>query len=377
MKFDEVDLIEPIRTALKKIGVSEMTEIQEKAIPILFQKKEVIAKAPTGTGKTYAFGIPIITEIDPELEATQALILCPTRELCTQLRDEMRALSQDMPQIHVAAVYGGQPIRRQIEALQKNPQIVVATPGRLIDHYKHRNIRLNRVAVTILDEADEMLDMGFFKDVRFILDQLPKRNRLSMFSATISRPVMDIGWLYQRDPAEIVVEPVKENKPKIAQFGLRATGTQKILDLMQLVRVVKPERAIIFCNTKYQTGSLCDQLVRKGFFAKCIHGDMAQPMRNKIMNEYKAGGFQLLVVTDVAARGIDITGVDAVINFDVPQENEYYIHRIGRTGRAKQEGKAYTFFWDNDKAHLDDILHYTKSEMRYLKFDENGELTDA
>lgn len=163
MKFDEVDLIEPIRTALKKIGVSEMTEIQEKAIPILFQKKEVIAKAPTGTGKTYAFGIPIITEIDPELEATQALILCPTRELCTQLRDEMRALSQDMPQIRVAAVYGGQPIRRQIEALQKNPQIVVATPGRLIDHYKHRNIRLNRVAVTILDEADEMLDMGFLR----------------------------------------------------------------------------------------------------------------------------------------------------------------------------------------------------------------------
>lgn len=377
MKFDELDLIEPLRTAIKKIGVSEMTEIQEKAIPVLLQKKEVIAKAPTGTGKTYAFGIPIITEIDPELEATQALILCPTRELCTQLRDEMRALSRSMPQIRVAAVYGGQPIRRQIEALQKNPQIVVATPGRLIDHYKHRNIRLNKVTMTVLDEADEMLDMGFFKDVRFILDQLPKRNRLSMFSATISRPVMDIGWLYQRDPVEIVVEPVKENKPKISQFGLRATGTQKILDLMQLVRVVKPERAIIFCNTKYQTGSLCDQLVRKGFSAKCIHGDMAQPLRNKIMNEYKAGGFQLLVVTDVAARGIDVTGVDAVINFDVPQENEYYIHRIGRTGRAKQEGKAYTFFWDNDKAHLDDILHYTKSEMRYLKLDENGELTDA
>lgn len=377
MKFDELDLIEPIRTALTKIGVSEMTEIQEKAIPVLLQKKEVIAKAPTGTGKTYAFGIPIITGIDPEIKAPQALILCPTRELCTQLRDEMRALSQDIPQIRVAAVYGGQPIRRQIEALQKNPQIVVATPGRLIDHYKHHNIRLNRIAVTVLDEADEMLDMGFFKDVRFILDQLPKKNRLSMFSATISRPVMDIGWLYQRDAAELVVEPVKENKPKIVQFGLRATGTQKILDLMQLVRVVKPERAIIFCNTKYQTGSLCDQLVRKGFSAKCIHGDMAQPLRNKIMNEYKSGGFQLLVVTDVAARGIDVTGVDAVINFDVPQENEYYIHRIGRTGRAKQEGKAYTFFWDNDKAHLDQILHYTKSEMRYLKFNENGELTDA
>lgn len=377
MKFDELDLIEPIRTALTKIGVSEMTEIQEKAIPVLLQKKEVIAKAPTGTGKTYAFGIPIITGIDPEIKAPQALILCPTRELCTQLRDEMRALSQDIPQIRVAAVYGGQPIRRQIEALQKNPQIVVATPGRLIDHYKHHNIRLNRIAVTVLDEADEMLDMGFFKDVRFILDQLPKKNRLSMFSATISRPVMDIGWLYQRDAAELVVEPVKENKPKIVQFGLCATGTQKILDLMQLVRVVKPERAIIFCNTKYQTGSLCDQLVRKGFSAKCIHGDMAQPLRNKIMNEYKSGGFQLLVVTDVAARGIDVTGVDAVINFDVPQENEYYIHRIGRTGRARQEGKAYTFFWDNDKAHLDQILHYTKSEMRYLKFNENGELTDA
>ena len=377
MNFDEIGLIAPIQTALAKIGVSEMTEIQEKAIPVLLQKREVIAKAPTGTGKTYAFGIPIITEIDLNVRAPQALILCPTRELCTQLRDEMRALAQDMPEIRVAAVYGGQPIRRQIDALQKNPQIVVATPGRLIDHWKHHNIRLNRIAVTILDEADEMLDMGFFKDVRFILDQLPPKNRLSMFSATISRPVMDIGWLYQRDPVELVVEPVKENKPKIAQFGLRSTGTQKILDLMQLIRTIKPERAIIFCNTKYQTGSLCDQLVRKGFSAKCIHGDMAQALRNKIMSEFKAGGFQLLVVTDVAARGIDITGVDAVINFDIPQENEYYIHRIGRTGRAKKEGKAYTFFWDNDKAHLDQILHYTKFEMQYLKFDENGELTDA
>ena len=303
--------------------------------------------------------------------------MCPTRELCTQLRDEMRALAQMIPEIRVAAVYGGQPIRKQIEALQKKPQIVVATPGRLIDHYKHRNIRLNNIAVTVLDEADEMLDMGFFKDVRFILDQLPKKNRLSMFSATISRPVMDIGWLYQRDPEELVVEPVEENKPKIAQYGLRATGTQKILDVMQLIRVVAPERAIIFCNTKYQTGSLCDQLVRKGFSAKCIHGDMAQSLRNKIMNEYKAGAFQLLVVTDVAARGIDVTGVDAVINFDVPQENEYYIHRIGRTGRAKQEGKAYTFFWDNDWLHLDDILRYTKSEMTMLKLTENGELVEA
>ena len=272
MNFDEIGLIAPIQTALAKIGVSEMTEIQEKAIPVLLQKREVIAKAPTGTGKTYAFGIPIITEIDLNVRAPQALILCPTRELCTQLRDEMRALAQNMPEIRVAAVYGGQPIRRQIDALQKNPQIVVATPGRLIDHWKHHNIRLNRIAVTILDEADEMLDMGFFKDVRFILDQLPPKNRLSMFSATISRPVMDIGWLYQRDPVELVVEPVKENKPKIAQFGLRSTGTQKILDLMQLIRTIKPERAIIFCNTKYQTGSLCDQLVRKGFSAKCIHG---------------------------------------------------------------------------------------------------------
>ncbi len=377
MKFTEIELIEPIQKALEKIGVSEMTEIQEKAIPVLLQKKEVIAKAPTGTGKTFAFGIPIITQIDLSIEAPQALILCPTRELCTQLRDEMRALAQMIPEIRVAAVYGGQPIRKQIEALQKKPQIVVATPGRLIDHYKHRNIRLNHISVTVLDEADEMLDMGFFKDVRFILDQLPKKNRLSMFSATISRPVMDIGWLYQRDPEELVVEPVEENKPKIMQYGLRATGTQKILDVMQLIRVVAPERAIIFCNTKYQTGSLCDQLVRKGFSAKCIHGDMAQSLRNKIMSEYKAGAFQLLVVTDVAARGIDVTGVDAVINFDVPQENEYYIHRIGRTGRAKQEGKAYTFFWDNDKLHLEDILRYTKSEMTMLKINENGELTEV
>lgn len=378
MQYDAPMLIEPIRRALYDAGIREMTQIQNETIPVMLEGKEVIAKAPTGTGKTFAFGIPILQTINREEKKTQAVILCPTRELCVQLRDEMRVLAAHLPEIRIAAVYGGQPMRRQIEQLRKHPQIVVATPGRLIDHYRHKNVSFADVTVTVLDEADEMLDMGFFKDVRYLLDQMPKVSKLSMFSATISRPVMDIGWLYQRDPVEITVLPVEENKPKILQYGIEATGTKKIFDLFALIRNIAPEKAIIFCNTKYQTASLTEQLVKRGgFTAKCIHGDMAQPLRNKIMTSYKAGEFALLVVTDVAARGIDVTGVDAVINFDVPQENEYYIHRIGRTGRAKQEGKAYTFFSQNDKAHLLNILHYTKSEFTMVKIDAEGRLVSA
>ena len=378
MQYNAPMLIEPIRRALYDAGIREMTQIQNETIPVMLEGKEVIAKAPTGTGKTFAFGVPILQTINREVNKTQAVILCPTRELCVQLRDEMHVLAAHLPEVRIAAVYGGQPMRRQIEQLQKHPQIVVATPGRLIDHYRHKNVSFANVTVTVLDEADEMLDMGFFKDVRYLLDQMPKTSKLSMFSATISRPVMDIGWLYQRDPVEITVLPVEENKPKILQYGIEATGTKKIFDLFALIRNIAPEKAIIFCNTKYQTASLTEQLVKRGgFTAKCIHGDMAQPLRNKIMASYKAGEFALLVVTDVAARGIDVTGVDAVINFDVPQENEYYIHRIGRTGRAKQEGKAYTFFSQNDKAHLLNILHYTKSELTMMKIDAEGRLVPA
>ncbi len=374
MNYEEIPLSPEIINAVKEMGFSEMTEIQQKAIPVMLEGREVIAKAPTGTGKTCAFGIPIIERINPEEKCLQAVILCPTRELCTQLRDNFRSLCRFKPEIKVVAAYGGQPIHKQIEALKQNPQIVVATPGRMIDHIKHHTIRVNKVQTAVLDEADEMLDMGFFKDVRWILDQFPKTMKLSMFSATISRPVMDIGWLYQRDAEEIVVQPVEESKPQITQYALKSAGTKKILDMIQILRLKEYQRSIIFCNTKYQTQSLAGQLEERGFSVSCINGDMLQSQRNKIMADYKAGKFQLLVVTDVAARGIDINDVDAVFNFDVPQENEYYVHRIGRTGRAKKSGVSYTFYSDSDKSHFDEIIRYTRSEVEFVALNEQGEL---
>lgn len=374
MKYEELKLSPEILKAVQKMGFSEMTEIQEKAIPILMENREVIAKAPTGTGKTCSFGIPIIESIDLEQNFPQALVLCPTRELCTQLRDDFRKLAQFKPGIKIVALYGGQPIRRQIDALHQNPQILIATPGRLMDHIRHHAVSVRQIRRAVLDEADEMLDMGFFKDVRWILDQLPKEMKLSMFSATISRPVMDIGWLYQRDAEEIIVQPVEDSKPKIDQYAIKSTGTKKIEELVYLIKKLDFHRMIVFCNTKYQTASLCGQLSDRGLSANCIHGDMMQSQRNKIMSDYKEGKFEVLVVTDVAARGIDVTGVDAVFNFDVPQENEYYLHRIGRTGRAKHSGVAYTFYSDSDRAHLNDIIRHTRSEVQFVKFDDAGEL---
>lgn len=375
MNYEDLNLSPEVVRAVREMGFAEMTEIQQKAIPLLLENKELIAKAPTGTGKTCAFGLPLIEAVDEDADYPQALVLCPTRELCTQIRDDLRSFAKHKPKIKVVALYGGQPIPKQLTQLKQGPQILVATPGRLTDHIKHRAVSLKQVTRAVLDEADEMLDMGFYKDVQWLLDQLPKgKFRLSMFSATISRPVMDIGWLYQRDPEEIIVEPVFENKPDIGQYAIKSAGTRKINELCEIIQKLNFHRNMIFCNTKYQTESLCRQMVGRGLSAKCINGDMLQKERNQIMNEYKDGGFENLVVTDVAARGIDVTGVDAVFNFDVPLENEYYLHRIGRTGRAKQSGVAYTFWSDGDSRHFNDIIRYTRSEVKFLKFDENREL---
>lgn len=370
-------LISPeILQAVEKMGFTEMTEVQQKAIPVMLEGKDVIAKAPTGTGKTCAFGVPMIQRIDPGKKEVQGLVLCPTRELCCQIRDDLRALAQFRPGLQVAAVYGGQPIAKQLSALGKHPQIVVATPGRLLDHMQRRSVNLRGVCVAVLDEADEMLDMGFMKDVRRILDVLPKGRQLSMFSATISREVMDISWLYQRDEVEITVKPVRLSEPKITQFKIASTGTKKLLDLVAILREKGYRRSIIFCNTKYATSSLTGQLTDRGFQAACLNGDMRQADRTKIMNEYKAGRLPILVATDVAARGIDVTDVDAVFNYEVPLENEYYLHRIGRTGRARREGDSFTFFGPDEEKHLNEIIRYTRSVVTEMTVTEDGHLSE-
>lgn len=375
MKYTELNVSPEIRRAVEAMGFTEMTEVQEKAIPLMMAGHDMIAKAPTGTGKTCAFGIPVIERIQKGKKVPQAVILAPTRELAQQIAAELQNLCQFMPEVRIACLYGGANMQRQAEKLQKGCQIIVATPGRLMDHYKRRTIDVSAVETVVLDEADEMLNMGFYKDVRHIIDLMKNRKSLSMFSATISREVMDIGWLYQHDAAEVTVQPKLESMPKIAQYKLLTTNRDKLGDLAQLVIGEGYKRVMVFCNTKFTTATLCNQLARLNFSVDCLHGDLSQAERNRIMTRFREGQIAMLVATDVAARGIDVSDVDAVVNYDVPSENEHYTHRIGRTGRAKREGSSYLFYTKEEQRRVEDLLRLTGNTEDCLdvKFDFNHE----
>ena len=375
MKYAELNVSPEIRRAVEAMGFTEMTEVQEKAIPLMMAGHDMIAKAPTGTGKTCAFGIPVIERIQKEKKVPQAVILAPTRELAQQIAAELQNLCQFMPEVRIACLYGGANMQRQAEKLQKGCQIIVATPGRLMDHYKRRTIDVSTVETVVLDEADEMLNMGFYKDVRHIIDLMKNRKSLSMFSATISREVMDIGWLYQHDAAEVTVQPKLESMPKIAQYKLLTTNRDKLGDLAQLVIGEGYKRVMVFCNTKFTTATLCNQLARLNFSVDCLHGDLSQAERNRIMTRFREGQIAMLVATDVAARGIDVSDVDAVVNYDVPSENEHYTHRIGRTGRAKREGSSYLFYTKEEQRRVEYLLRLTGNTEDCLdvKFDFNHE----
>lgn len=362
--------------ATQAMGYTEMTEIQQKAIPLMLAGHDMIAKAPTGTGKTVAFGIPILQKAAGfPAGAPKAVVLSPTRELAQQIAQDLANLAQFLPEIRVVCVYGGAGLEKQQKQLKAGCQIVVATPGRLMDHYRHHALDLSQVTTIVLDEADEMLNMGFYKDVRGIIDLLKCRESLSMFSATISREVLDIGWLYQHNAAEVDVQPVQESSPKIAQYKLLTTGRDKLADLAQIIISKDYKRVMVFCNTKYNTGMLANQLARLHFNVDCLHGDLSQAERNRIMQRFKAGEINVLVATDVAARGIDVSDVDAVINYDVPEENEHYTHRIGRTGRAKREGASYLFYTKDEQKRVDTLLRLTRNtdDCRSVHFDFNHE----
>lgn len=362
--------------ATQAMGYTEMTEIQQKAIPLMLAGHDMIAKAPTGTGKTVAFGIPILQKAAGfPAGAPKAVVLSPTRELAQQIAQDLTNLAQFLPEIRMVCVYGGAGLEKQQKQLKAGCQIVVATPGRLMDHYRHHALDLSQVTTIVLDEADEMLNMGFYKDVRGIIDLLKSRESLSMFSATISREVLDIGWLYQHNAAEVDVQPVQESSPKIAQYKLLTTGRDKLADLAQIIISKDYKRVMVFCNTKYNTGMLANQLARLHFNVDCLHGDLSQAERNRIMQRFKAGEINVLVATDVAARGIDVSDVDAVINYDVPEENEHYTHRIGRTGRAKREGASYLFYTKDEQKRVDTLLRLTRNtdDCRSVHFDFNHE----
>ena len=372
--YKDMNLSEAIMKALDKKGFTQATAIQGGAIPYFMQGRDVVAKAPTGTGKTYAFGIPMVEHVDPQSDQVQGLILAPTRELAVQIRDELRDLCAFREGVRIVCLYGGQPIDKQITQLKHRPQIVVATPGRLMDHMKRRTVRLDGVRTVVLDEADRMLDMGFIQDVTRILDKIPHRKNLGLFSATISREVMDISWVYQRDPVEITVRPVEENRPDIQQYRIDLEGReQKLETLIALLEGGEYERAIAFCNTKNMTDRLAGLLSMRGISCKAIHGDIQQRVREKTLQQFKAGQLRVLVATDVAARGLDIDDVDVVFNYDVPDEQENYVHRVGRTGRAKRHGVAYTLVASVTEAvRMRDIARNTRMDIQLLKYDKDG-----
>ena len=376
VRFDTLELSPEILRALMERNIVQSTPVQAGCIPPMLEWRDVLAKAPTGTGKTFAYGIPIVEHIDPEDESVQAVILAPTRELAIQITDELRILYTYKPGIRAVCLYGGAPIGRQIDALKKHPQIVVATPGRLSDHMKRRTVRVDTAKTVVLDEADRMLDMGFIHDVTRLLDRMDKRKNLGLFSATISREVMDISWVYQRDPEEITVQATKENKPDILQYRLEVPSDGKVDAIARILNCENYERVICFCNTKGSTERLTKFLQMRGVDAQCIHGDIPQRKREEVMQRFRDGKLRVFVATDVASRGIDVDDVDAVFNFDVPEENEYYIHRIGRTGRAKKHGVAYTLLSDfPSRMRLDDIARNTRSQITPATVDENGHVT--
>ena len=374
--FESLGLSPEMLKALEKKGYGYPTTIQAEAIPYFMQWRDVIAKAPTGTGKTFAFGIPMIEHIDAESTEVQGLILAPTRELAIQIGDELRGLLTFYQGIRVAVLYGGAGIGSQIQQLQKKPQLVVATPGRLMDHYNRKTIRLDKVQTVVLDEADRMLDMGFFKDVTRIIDKVKNRKNLGLFSATISQEVMTVSWMYQRDEVEITVEPKHEDRPDIDQFSLTCTPLEKAETTLRLIRTQGYERVMIFCNTKHMCQRLSDELQRAGLDCECLHGDIKQSLREKTMQRYKAGKLSVLVATDVASRGIDVYDVDCVINYDIPEENEYYIHRIGRTGRARKKGVAWSLVSNfPEKAKLDEIAKFSNYTVKPMVLSPEGVLT--
>ena len=375
VRFDTLNLSPEIMKALEKRGIELSTPVQAGCIPPMMEWKDVVAKAPTGTGKTFAYGIPIVEHIDPEDETVQAVILAPTRELAIQITDEIRDLAAFRPGVRTVCLYGGAPIGKQIDTLKKHPQIVVATPGRLSDHMKRRTVRVDTARTVVLDEADRMLDMGFIHDVTRLLDRMNKRKNLGLFSATISREVMDIAWVYQRDAEEITVRADEQNKPDIKQFRMEVESNGKADAITKILKETGFDRCMAFCNTKGNTERICKFLQMRGVNAECIHGDIPQKRREEVMNRFRQGQIAVFVSTDVAARGIDVDDVDIVFNCDIPDENQDYVHRIGRTGRAKRQGVAVSLIADYpSKLRIDDIAAKTHNEIVPVRFNAEGHL---
>ncbi len=363
LSFNELPLSYEVQRAVADMGFEEATPIQSESIPHILEGRDMLGQAQTGTGKTCAFGIPVIERVDRDNNHVQFIVLAPTRELAIQIADEMHAVAKYKEGIRILAVYGGQPIDRQILALKKRPQIIVGTPGRVMDHMRRKTLRLENISGIILDEADEMLNMGFKEDIDTILVSTPAQIQKVFFSATMPKAILELTDKYLNDPVHVRIAPKQLAVENISQFYIEVRESNKLEILCRLIEADRIKLALIFCNTKRKVDEVCEKLVTRGYSAESLHGDMKQMMRTRVMNRFKAGEVDLLVATDVAARGIDVDDIEVVINFDLPQDEEYYVHRIGRTGRAGRSGKAYTFVVGREIIELKNIQHYAKANI--------------
>ena len=381
IQFSELDLSPTVARAVKEMGFEETTPIQAKAIPVIRTGRDVIGQAQTGTGKTCAFAIPAIEMLHKEDTAVQVLVLCPTRELAIQTAEEFESVSKFTERVRILPIYGGQSIERQISALKRRPQIIIGTPGRVMDHMRRRTLKLGGLKMLILDEADEMLSMGFQEDLDVILSETPENKQTVLFSATMPKSILAITRKYQRDPEHIKIAHQQLTVPSIEQYCIEVRESSKIDTLSRVIDGHNINLALVFCNTKRKVDELAMRLQTWGYSAAALHGDIRQNERNIVMNKFKNGEVNVLVATDVAARGIDVENIDAVFNYDIPNDEEYYVHRIGRTGRAGKTGKSYTFISGREWRKIKDIQRYTKAKIKMInaptKFDiEDGKLSE-
>lgn len=363
MRFDELQLDERILRAVADMGFEEASPIQAQAIPVQMEGRDIIGQAQTGTGKTAAFGIPLLQKVDPKSKKLQAIALCPTRELAIQVADEIRRLAKYMHGVKVLPIYGGQDIVKQIRSLKDGTQIIIGTPGRVMDHMRRKTVKFDHIQTVVMDEADEMLNMGFLEDMETILSQLPEERQTVMFSATMPQAIADIAHKFQKEPVTVKVVKKELTVPKVTQYYYEVKPKTKVEVMCRLLDMYAPKLSVVFCNTKKGVDELVQALQGRGYFAEGLHGDLKQIQRDRVMNSFRNGRTDILVATDVAARGIDVDDVEAVFNYDLPQDDEYYVHRIGRTGRAGREGIAFSFVVGKEVYKLRDIQRYCKTKI--------------
>lgn len=378
IRFEDSGLDERIIRAVKEMGFESMSPIQQQAIPAVLKGKDIIGQAQTGTGKTAAFGIPVLQMIEPQVKGVQCIVLCPTRELAIQAADEIRKYAKYMHGIKVLPIYGGQDINRQIRSLSSNVQIVVGTPGRVMDHMRRHTLKLKNIKIMVLDEADEMLNMGFREDIETILEGVNTEHQTVLFSATMPQAILDITSQYQKaDATHIQIQKKELTVPLVKQYYYEVKRENKEEVTARLLDYYNPRQTLIFCNTKKMVDDLSEKLKGRGYFAEGLHGDLSQAQRDKVMNGFRSGTTEILIATDVAARGIDVDDVEAVINYDVPQDIEYYVHRIGRTGRAGRSGRSFTLVVGREIYKIREIERTCNTKIKARRVPSGADVTAA